>query len=218
MPVLEETIATYQAAPLPEPTSESPKEYPLGLARAQIHSTYILAEADDSLVVVDQHAAHERLVYEKMKREQATHGIKRQALLLPEVVDLPEEALKAILSHIAAFQQLGLIIEAFGLSAVMVREVPALLVKADWKQLIQDLAAEIQEMDAALSLSEQLNEILGTLACHNSVRAGRQLSIEEMNALLRQMEATPHSGQCNHGRPTYVKLHRSDIEKLFGRR
>jgi DNA mismatch repair protein MutL len=217
-PVLEETIATYQAAPSPEPTSEPHGEYPLGLARAQIHGTYILAEADDSLVVVDQHAAHERLVYEKMKGEQATHGIKRQALLLPEVVDLPEEALKAILSHISAFEQLGLIIEAFGLSAVMVREVPALLVKADWKQLIQDLAAEIQEMDAALSLSEQLNEILGTLACHNSVRAGRQLSIEEMNALLRQMEATPHSGQCNHGRPTYVKLHRHAIEKLFGRR
>jgi DNA mismatch repair protein MutL len=217
-PVLEETIATYQAAPSPEPTAEAHGEYPLGLARAQIHSTYILAEADDSLIVVDQHAAHERLVYEKMKGEQATHGIKRQALLLPEIVDLPEEALKAILSHIAAFQQLGLIIEAFGLSAVMVREVPALLVKADWKQLIQDLAAEIQEMDATLSLSEQLNEILGTLACHNSVRAGRQLSIEEMNALLRQMEATPHSGQCNHGRPTYIKLHRSDIEKLFGRR
>jgi len=218
VPVLEETIATYQAAPSPGPLLEPLENYPLGLARAQIHSTYILAEAADSLVVVDQHAAHERLVYEKMKCEQATHGIKRQALLLPEIVDLPEEPLKAILSRLSDFEQLGLIIEAFGLSAVMIREVPALLVKADWKQLIQDLAAEIQEMDSTLSLSEQLNEILGTLACHNSVRAGRQLSIEEMNALLRQMEATPHSGQCNHGRPTYVKLHRHDIEKLFGRR
>lgn len=218
-PVLEETIASYQAAPPPESgAEESHGEYPLGLARAQIHSTYILAETADSLVVVDQHAAHERLVYEKMKHEQTAHGIKRQALLLPEIVDLPEEALKAILSRISDFAQLGLIIEPFGLSAVMVREVPALLVKADWKQLIQDLAAEIQEMDSTLSLSEQLNEILGTIACHNSVRAGRQLSIEEMNALLRQMEATPHSGQCNHGRPTYVKLHRHDIEKLFGRR
>ncbi len=215
---LQETLATYQEAPSPEPTPETLEEYPLGIARAQIHSTYILAEAADSLVIVDQHAAHERLVYEKMKLEQAAHGIKRQALLLPEIVDLPEEALKAILSRITDFVQLGLIIEAFGLSAVMVREVPALLLKADWKQLIQDLAAEIQELDSTLSLSEQLNEILGTLACHNSVRAGRQLSLEEMNALLRQMEATPYSGQCNHGRPTYVKLHRYDIEKLFGRR
>lgn len=217
-PCLEETIATYQAAPAPEPTPESLEEYPLGLARAQIHSTYILAEAADSLVVVDQHAAHERLVYEKMKLEQSAQGIQRQALLLPEIVDLPEEALKAILQRTGDFEKLGLIIEAFGVSAVMVREVPALLAKADWKQLIQDLAAEIQEMDTTLSLSEQLNEILGTLACHNSVRAGRLLSLEEMNALLRQMEATPHSGQCNHGRPTYVKLHRQDIEKLFGRR
>jgi len=215
---LEETIATYEAIPPSEPLSPSLESYPLGLARAQIHSTYIVAEAEDSLVVVDQHAAHERLVYEKMKLEQAAHGIKRQSLLLPEIVDLPEEALKAILQQTSKLEQLGLIIEAFGVSAVMVREVPALLAKADWKQLIQDLASEIQEMDTSLSLSEQLNEMLGTLACHNSVRAGRQLSIEEMNALLRQMEATPHSGQCNHGRPTYVKLHRHDIEKLFGRR
>jgi DNA mismatch repair protein MutL len=153
-----------------------------------------------------------------MKREQAAHGIKRQALLLPEVVDLPEETLKAILSRTSELAQLGLVIEAFGLTAVMVREAPALLGKADWKQLIQDLGADLQDMDTTLSLSEQLNEILGTLACHNSVRAGRQLSIEEMNALLRQMEATPYSGQCNHGRPTYVKLPRHDIEKLFGRR
>ncbi|MCE3230365.1 MAG: mismatch repair protein MutL [Alphaproteobacteria bacterium] len=222
-PGLAETMASYQAAPtpsapIPEPMPETSEDYPLGLARAQIHGTYILAETSDSLVIVDQHAAHERLVYEKMKREQAAHGIKRQALLLPEVVDLPEETLKAILSRTSELAQLGLVIEAFGLTAVMVREAPALLGKADWKQLIQDLGADLQDMDTTLSLSEQLNEILGTLACHNSVRAGRQLSIEEMNALLRQMEATPYSGQCNHGRPTYVKLPRHDIEKLFGRR
>jgi DNA mismatch repair protein MutL len=217
-PGLEETIATYHAAPQPEATPESLAQCPLGFARAQIHGTYILAEAADSLVIVDQHAAHERLVYEGMKNEQASQGIKRQALLLPEVVDLPEEMLKAILSRKDDLAQLGLSIEAFGLTAVMVREVPALLAKADWKQIIQDLGAEILDMDATSSLSEQLNEILGTMACHNSVRAGRQLSIEEMNALLRQMEATPYSGQCNHGRPTYVKLHRNDIEKLFGRR
>ena len=218
-PGLEETLTSYQTAPLtPEPTPDSTSDSPLGIARAQIHSTYILAETADALVVVDQHAAHERLVYEKMKNEQASQGIKRQSLLLPEVVDLPDEALKTILSRKEDLAQLGLVIEAFGLSAIMVREVPALLAKADWKILIQDLASEIQDLDTTLSLSEQLNEILGTLACHNSVRAGRLLSLEEMNALLRQMEATPHSGQCNHGRPTYVKLHRADIEKLFGRR
>lgn len=202
-----------------EPATEPPShDYPLGLARAQIHGTYILAETADSLVMIDQHAAHERLVYEKMKNEQATHGIKRQVLLLPEVVDLPAEALKALLSRTADLAQLGLILEPFGLTAILVREVPALLTKTDWKQLIQDLSAEIQDMDATLSLSEQMNEMLSTLACHTSVRAGRQLSTEEMNALLRQMEATPYSGQCNHGRPTYIKLHRHDIEKLFGRR
>ena len=213
LPELAEPAASYQAAP--EPISN---DYPLGLARAQIHGTYILAETKDSLVVVDQHAAHERLVYEKMKGEQASQGIKRQALLLPEVVDLPEETLKALLARTSDLAQLGLIIEPFGLTAVLVREVPALLAKTDWKQLIQDLGAEIQDIDATVSLAEQLNEMLSTLACHNSVRAGRQLSLEEMNALLRQMEATPHSGQCNHGRPTYVKLQRQDIEKLFGRR
>lgn len=222
-PGLAEAISTYHAAPLAtasplEVSPESLKNYPLGFARAQIHGTYILAETDDSLVIVDQHAAHERLVYEVMKIEQAAQGIKRQVLLLPEVVDLPDETLKAILSRAADLAQLGLMIEPFGLTAIMVREVPALLAKADWKQLIQDLGAEILDMDSTLQLSEQLNEIMGTLACHNSVRAGRQLSIEEMNALLRQMEATPYSGQCNHGRPTYVKLHRPDIEKLFGRR
>lgn len=218
-PDLAETLALYQA-PTVMPSVESPssEDFLLGTARAQIHQTYILAETPDSLVIVDQHAAHERLVYEKMKTEQAANGIKRQALLLPEVVDLPDEPLKALLSRQADLAQLGLIMEPFGGSAILVREVPALLVNADWKQMIQDLAAEIQEMDTTLSLAEQLNEILGTLACHNSVRAGRQLSIDEMNALLRQMEATPYSGQCNHGRPTYVKLQRQDIEKLFGRR
>ena len=222
-PGLDEAIATYHAAPLsaisiPLSTPKSTDKYPLGFARAQIHGTYILSETPESLVIVDQHAAHERLVYEKMKQEQAATGIKRQTLLLPEVVDLPDEALKAILSRKKDLDQLGLAIEAFGLTAVMVREVPALLGNADWKQLIHDLSTEILDMDTTLQLSEQLNEIMGTLACHNSVRAGRQLSLEEMNALLRQMEATPYSGQCNHGRPTYIKLQRPEIEKLFGRR
>jgi DNA mismatch repair protein MutL len=221
-PNLAETLATFHATPaLPvaEAAMSAPSDrHPLGLARAQIHNTYILAETADSLVIVDQHAAHERLVYEQMKIEQAAQGVKRQGLLLPEIIDFPEETLKALLSRAPDLARFGLIIEGFGVTAVRVREVPALLANADIKQLVRDLAEEIQEMETTLSLSEQLNQILGALACHNSVRAGRTLSLEEMNALLRQMEATPFSGQCNHGRPTYVKLQRQDIEKLFGRR
>lgn len=216
---LEEAEAPYQIETHVQPVSEKPQEdLPLGFARAQIHKTYILSEAVDGLVIVDQHAAHERLVYEQMKKERATQGIQKQTLLLPEIVELSEDFLKVILSHADELAQWGLILEPFGQSAVVVKEVPALLHKIDWKQLVLDLAAEIQDMDASLSLSEHLNEILSTLACHYSIRAGRQLSLEEMNALLRQMEATPFSGQCNHGRPTYVKLDRQDLEKLFGRR
>jgi DNA mismatch repair protein MutL len=220
---LAETIAAYQAAPdndnIPaESLPDSLIDYPLGSAKAQIHSTYILAEANDGLVIVDQHAAHERLVYEEMKIQQAAKGIYKQALLIPEVIDLPDVILKVVLSRKEDLAKLGLIIEPFGLTAIMVREVPALIGHADWKQIINDIGDELIEMDRTLSLAEQLNEILGTMACHNSIRAGRQLSIDEMNALLRQMEATPYSGQCNHGRPTYVKLNLSDIEKLFGRR
>lgn len=220
MPGLEEEKAPpYQEEPPSTLSDDVPSEnHFLGVARAQIHNTYVLAQAADGLIIVDQHAAHERLIYEKMKQEQNSQGIKRQVLLLPEIVELPETALKAILSRKGELAQLGLVIEAFGVTAVIVQEVPALLGKADWKRLIHDLGSDIQDMDATLSLAEQINELLSTLACHNSIRAGRQLSVEEMNALLRQMEATPHSGQCNHGRPTYVKLHRHDIEKLFGRR
>jgi DNA mismatch repair protein MutL len=223
VPGLEETIASYQAEPAnqeyqTDANVQALEQYPLGLARAQIHQTYILAESADSLIIVDQHAAHERLVYEGMKIQQSAQGIKRQGLLLPEIVELPAETLKAILSRKEDLALLGLIIEPFGLTGIMIREVPALITNADWQQIIMDLGAEILDMDVSLSLAEQLNEILSTMACHNSVRAGRQLSIDEMNALLRQMEATPYSGQCNHGRPTYVKLQRTDIEKLFGRR
>lgn len=220
---LAETIASYQAAPdydnIPaNAMPDSLTDYPLGSSRAQIHSTYILAETSDGLVIVDQHAAHERLIYEEMKNQQAAQGIHRQILLLPEVIDLPDESLKIILSRKDDLAKLGLIIESFGLTGILVREVPALLAHADWKQILKDIGAEFIDIDGSLSLEEQLNEILGTMACHNSIRAGRQLSINEMNALLRQMEATPYSGQCNHGRPTYVKLNRTDIEKLFGRR
>ncbi len=194
------------------------KDYPLGVARAQIHETYIVAQTADGVVIVDQHAAHERLVYEKMKRDLDAGGIKRQALLIPEVVELDEASVARLAPRLAEFAELGLVVEAFGPGAVLVREVPALLGEVDAKGLVRDLADELAEFGQALSLKEKLGEVCGTMACHGSVRAGRRLSGEEMNALLRQMEATPHSGQCNHGRPTYVELKLADIERLFGRR
>jgi DNA mismatch repair protein MutL len=194
------------------------KDYPLGVARAQIHETYIVAQTEDGVVIVDQHAAHERLVYEKMKRDLDAGGIKRQALLIPEVVELDEASVARLAPRLAEFAELGLIVEAFGPGAVLVREVPALLGEVDAKGLVRDLADELAEFGQALSLKEKFGEVCGTMACHGSVRAGRRLSGEEMNALLRQMEATPHSGQCNHGRPTYVELKLADIERLFGRR
>jgi len=203
------------AAAVPEPPSPA---FPLGAARAQVHGTYIVAQTADGVVIVDQHAAHERLVYERMKQSMAEEGVKRQMLLLPEVVDLDEEAVQRLVAREAELAELGLVLEAFGRGAVVVRETPALLGKADIPGLVRDLADEIAELGEHLSLKEKLEEVCGTLACHGSVRAGRPLSIEEMNALLRQMEATPHSGQCNHGRPTYVELKLFDIERLFGRR
>jgi len=193
-------------------------DYPLGVARGQVHDTYIIAQTADGLVIVDQHAAHERLVYERMKEALAGTGIARQGLLIPEVVELDETAAHRLLSHQDALTRLGLVIEAFGAGAVIVREVPALLGDGDIKGLVRDMAEELAEWGEAMALEERLGEICGTMACHGSVRAGRKLNAAEMNALLRQMEATPHSGQCNHGRPTYVELKLSDIERLFGRR
>jgi DNA mismatch repair protein MutL len=195
-----------------------PPDTPLGVARAQLHETYVVAQTADGIVIVDQHAAHERLVYERMKKALANGGITRQPLLIPEVVDLDPSEVVRVAARAEELAELGLVVEAFGPDAVMVREVPAMLGKLDVKGLIRDLADEIAETGNALSLKERLEEVSGTLACHMSVRAGRRLSAEEMNALLREMEATPHSGQCNHGRPTYVELKLSDIEKLFGRR
>ncbi|MBS0273314.1 MAG: DNA mismatch repair endonuclease MutL [Proteobacteria bacterium] len=202
-----------------EAPAESPlADLPLGVARAQLHETYVVAQTADGIVIVDQHAAHERLVYERMKAALATGGIARQPLLIPEVVELDPAEVERIGARADELAGLGLIIEPFGPDAVMVREVPAMLGKADLKGLVRDLADDIAETGNALSLKERLEEISGTLACHMSVRAGRKLNAEEMNALLREMEATPHSGQCNHGRPTYVELKLSDIERLFGRR
>lgn len=205
------------AAPAPH-AEIPPQNYPLGIARAQIFGTYIVAQTKDGMVIVDQHAAHERLVLERMKAALADGGVKRQALLIPEVVELPVKLATAILGRAGELEELGLAIEPFGHDAIAVREVPALLGQSDVKGLVRDLAEEIFELGAAFSLKEKLEDICGTMACHGSVRAGRQLLPAEMDALLRQMEATPHSGQCNHGRPTYVELKLSDIERLFGRR
>ncbi|MGK2284758.1 DNA mismatch repair endonuclease MutL [Pedomonas sp. V897] len=207
------------ARPEPAPEAEDATRFPLGAARAQINNTYIVAEtADGGMVIVDQHAAHERLVYERMKAALTEGGIKRQLLLLPEVAELDQIAADALESRAAELEALGLVIERFGPAAVLVREVPALLGKADVIGLVRDLADEIVHLGEAFSLQEKLHEVCATMACHGSVRAGRRLSVEEMNALLREMEATPNSGQCNHGRPTWLKLHQADIEKLFGRR
>jgi DNA mismatch repair protein MutL len=194
------------------------ERFPLGAARAQLHGTYVVAQTADGIVIVDQHAAHERLVYERMKQQLGDSGVKRQLLLLPEVVELEERAAQRIAERAAELEELGLLVEAFGPGAIVVREVPALLGEVDVQGLIRDLADEFAELGEALALRERLEHVCGTLACHGSVRAGRRLNAEEMNALLRQMEATPHSGQCNHGRPTYVELKLADIEKLFGRR
>ena len=192
--------------------------FPLGVARGQVAATYIVAEAEDGLVLVDQHAAHERLVLERMRRAMAGGGVSRQALLLPEVVELDEPACDRIEARIAELQEMGLEVERFGPRAILVRATPAMLGAGDVKGLVTDLADELAAFDSALSLKEKLDLVAATMACHGSVRAGRLLSVAEMNALLREMEVTPHSGQCNHGRPTWVKLAHGDIEKLFGRK
>ncbi len=207
--------AVVATAVTPAPANDA---WPLGAARAQIHETYIVAQTADGIVIVDQHAAHERLVYERMKEQIAAGGIARQALLVPEIVELDETAVGRLTQRAIEFAELGLVLEQFGPGAVAVREVPALLGEVDVQGLVRDLADELEEFGTALSLKERLADVCGTLACHGSVRAGRRLTAEEMNALLRQMEATPHSGQCNHGRPTYVELKLADIERLFGRR
>ena len=209
---------TAPAAHIEEPSNAPTPDMPLGVARAQLHETYVVAQTQDGIVIVDQHAAHERLVYERMKTALEAGGIARQPLLIPEVVELDPAEVTRLAGRAAELAELGLVLEAFGPDAVMVREMPAMLGKADIKALVRDLADDIAETGNALSLKERLEEVAGTLACHTSVRAGRRLNAEEMNALLREMEATPHSGQCNHGRPTYVELKLSDIERLFGRR
>jgi DNA mismatch repair protein MutL len=221
---LSDVASAYQA-PLVAPTADTlddasgaGADYPLGVARGQLHATYIVAQTGDGIVIVDQHAAHERLVYERMKAGLDGAGVARQMLLLPEVVELEESAAARLTRRQEELAALGLVIEAFGPGAVIVRETPALLGEGDIKGLVRDLAEELAEFGEGVALQERLSEVCSSMACHGSVRAGRRLKAEEMNALLREMEATPHSGQCNHGRPTYVELKLADIERLFGRR
>ena len=190
----------------------------LGVARGQVHDTYVVAETKDGMVLVDQHAAHERIVYERMKDAAAAGGIARQALLIPEVVELDESDGERLMAYAEELGRLGLVVDSFGGGAILVREVPALLGALDIKALIRDIADELSENASTQMLKEKLDHVLATMACHGSVRAGRKLSTHEMNALLRDMEGTPHTGQCNHGRPTYVELKLVDIERLFGRR
>ncbi len=191
---------------------------PLGVPRAQIFKNYIIAQSQDALLIIDQHAAHERLVYEKMKRGLAENGVPAQGLLVPEIVELDPADAARLDAHREDFAKLGLTLEQFGEGAVMVRETPALLGQCDVQGLIRDLADNLRDAGEGFALKESLEAVCATMACHGSVRSGRVLNGEEMNALLREMEATPYSGQCNHGRPTYVALHRTDIEKLFHRR
>ncbi len=191
---------------------------PLGAARTQIHETYIVSQTRDGLVIIDQHAAHERIVYEKLKASLARNGVQRQILLIPEIVEMDEATVERLLARGEELASFGLVIESFGPGAVAVRETPSLLGKTDASGLLRDLAEHMAEWDEALPLERRLMHVAATMACHGSVRAGRRLKPEEMNALLREMEDTPNSGQCNHGRPTYVELKLSDIEKLFGRR
>ncbi|MCQ2734903.1 MAG: DNA mismatch repair endonuclease MutL [Alphaproteobacteria bacterium] len=215
-----EFIDQYSVKVSDEPSPELTDNVgPLGLAKAQFHNTYIISQTEDSIVIVDQHAAHERITMEKMKQSMAkSERMPAQLLLLPEVVDLSVSEKTAILEYTDTLALLGLGVEEFGTTAVLVRQTPALLGDTDVQKLVKDLAAEIAEWGSAYALSDKIHHICATIACHGSVRAGRALNIEEMNHLLRDMEKTEHSGQCNHGRPTYVKIKIADIEKLFERR
>ncbi len=215
-------------APLMEPIPSARAElhtvpqtvsYPLGAPRAQLHENYIIAQTEDGMMIIDQHAAHERLVYERFKAQLADGGIATQGLLIPEIIDMSDTRSNALLDKADLFRRLGLEIEAFGQGSIAVRSVPAILSgKADTVKLVNDIADELEDQESSTLLEEKMNAVLATMACHGSVRSGRRLSIEEMNALLRQMEETENSGHCNHGRPTYISLSLKDIEKLFHRR
>ncbi|MGI9363564.1 MAG: DNA mismatch repair endonuclease MutL [Rhizobiaceae bacterium] len=199
-------------------TNGQDEALPLGAARAQLHKNYIIAQTQGGLVIVDQHAAHERLVYERMKEQMATNGVASQMLLIPEIVEMSEQDVNRILEHCDALSKLGLLLEGFGPGALAVRATPALLGEVDCTALLRDLSDEIAQWGTASLVAEKIDYVAATMSCHGSVRSGRKLLPQEMNQLLRDMEATPNSGQCNHGRPTYIELKLADIEKLFGRR
>lgn len=224
----ESSALAFPPAPVPspgEPSSSAPEiaeeplgSYPLGLARAHVHGTYVIAESEEGLVIVDQHAVHERLVYERLKKQISENNVARQGLLIPEVVDLSEPQQAKLLEFKDDLEEFGLIIEPFGGTSVVIREIPAVLGPCDYTSLLKDIAEDLEEIGTSTKLKLKVEEFLGTFACHTSIRSGRKLSLPEMNELLRQMETTPFSGQCNHGRPTYVELKKKDIERLFGRR
>ncbi|MDA7428305.1 DNA mismatch repair endonuclease MutL [Primorskyibacter aestuariivivens] len=219
-PGFSEMTESYSARVEPVRTDDTPQELeerPLGAARAQVHENYIIAQTGTGIVIVDQHAAHERLVYERLKTQMADTGVAAQALLIPEIVELSDIDAALLLEHSEALHDLGLTIEPFGGGAVAVRETPAILGEVNAEALIRDILDELHDLGQSGQLRERIDAILSRVACHGSIRSGRRMQAEEMNALLREMEATPHSGQCNHGRPTYVELKLSDIERLFGR-
>ncbi|WP_411957228.1 DNA mismatch repair endonuclease MutL [Paracoccus homiensis] len=216
-PVLDPGFSDLPSARYEEPQAPPLPDAPLGAARAQVHENYIIAQTADGMVIVDQHAAHERLVYERLKAQAAEHGIPSQALLIPEIVDLSEADASRILSIAGELADLGLVIEPFGGGAIAIREVPAMLARLNAAPLIRDILDDLADQGASDRLRARIDAVLSSMACHGSVRSGRRMSADEMNALLREMERTPKSGQCNHGRPTWVKLRLSDIERLFGR-
>ena len=191
---------------------------PLGAARAQVHENYIIAQTDAGIVIVDQHAAHERLVYERLKRQMAENGVAAQALLIPEIVEMAAADAARLLDLAADLARLGLTIEPFGGNAIAVRETPAILGEVNAGRMLRDILDELADLDVSATVQARIEAILSRVACHGSIRSGRRMQAAEMNALLREMEATPHSGQCNHGRPTYVELKLADIERLFGRK
>jgi DNA mismatch repair protein MutL len=216
-PLAEPGFAEAPSARIEPEAAPAAEAHPLGAARAQVHENYIIAQTATGIVIVDQHAAHERLVYERLKRQRAGAGIAAQALLIPEIVELSSAEAAALLERAEELRGLGLTIEPFGGTAIAVREVPAILGRVEAAALLRDILDELADLGESGLLQGRIDAVLSRMACHGSVRSGRPLRAEEMNALLREMEATPLSGQCNHGRPTYVELRLTDIERLFGR-
>ena len=209
---------TWQAGRVePAPQAEAADDLPLGVARAQLHENYIVAQTETGMVIVDQHAAHERLVYERLKQQSGAKAVPSQALLIPEIVELPAADCARLLEEVAAMASVGLVYEAFGEATICVRETPAILGEINAAKLLQDVADELADLGQSQTVKDRIEAVLSRMSCHGSIRSGRRMTGDEMNALLREMEATPHSGQCNHGRPTYVELKLSDIERLFGR-